>query len=253
MKEQEVNKARFVYYKLFSSLFIYSKDISKYFQLLNLIDIIKENPLDDASALALENISKKLQKDTNIALVQEYDDIFHNPQTTQVRTTASYYDEQVESGKKRVQMLDFLAKTKIRRDEKEFCEYEDSIGFVFAVLSELAELVSNEEEQYKTLQHCMFADILNEFVEPFSKAVYEHESSDIFKDVIVLLHSFMEFERLYLEVSKAKSENLTETIKVEETISKEEMERRARNKAAKAAGAKQDNDVFVTVDVETDI
>lgn len=253
MKEQEVNKARSVYYKLFSNFFVYSKDITKYFQLLNLIDIVKENPLDSASASALESISKKLQKDTNITLVQEYDDIFHNPQTTQVRTTASFYDEQVESGKKRVQMLDFLAKTKIRRDEKEFPEYEDSIGFIFTVLSELANLVSEGEEQYKTLQHCMFADILNEFVEEFSKAIYEHEKADIFKDVIVLLHGFMEFERLYLEVSKINAKQTTKQVVEKEAISKEEMERRARNKAAKAAGPKTEPDVFVTVDVETDI
>ena len=253
MKENEVNRARFVYYKLFSSFFVYSKDITKYFQLLNLIDLLKENPLDNSSAQALENLTKKLQKDTNIVLMQEYDDIFHNPQTSTVRTTASFYDEQVESGKKRVQMLDFLAKTKIRRDEKEFSEYEDSIGFIFAVMSELALLVSDGEEQYKTLQHCMFADILNEFIDEFSKTVYEHESADIYKDVVSLLHSFMEFERLYLEVSKVKPKEHKAPVQEEQAISKEEMERRARNKAAKAAGAKPDPNVFVTVDVETDI
>lgn len=255
MKEQEVNKARAVYYKIFSSFFVYLTDQSKYFQLLSLLDIVKNNPLDSSSAQAFLNLSNKLQKDSNVALLQEYDDIFHNPETKQVRTTASYYDEQVESGKKRVQMIDFLAKTKIRRDEKKYSEYEDNIGFIFAVLSELAHLVSEGQEQYKTVQHCMFADVLNEFVDEFSKEVYEHEKADIFKDVIVALLSFMEFERLYLQVSRAKPKQIVkEQASCEEPISKEEMERRARNKAAKAAGAKkQDNDVFVTYDVESDI
>ncbi|MGB5919174.1 TorD/DmsD family molecular chaperone [Arcobacter sp.] len=254
MKEQEINKARAIYYKIFSSFFVYTADANRYFQLLSLINLVKDSPLDGSSAEAFKNISNKLQKDSNISLVQEFDDIFNNPQTTQIRTTASFYAEQVESGKKRVQMLDFLAKTKIRRDEKKFSEYEDSIGFIFTVLSELTFLISEGEEQYKTVQHCIFADVLNEFVDDFSKAVYEHEKADIFKDVIVALVSFMELERLYLEVSKAKAKDIINNESKNEEISEEEKERRARNKAAKAAGAKQPKeDVFVTFDVEKDI
>ncbi len=245
MKEQEVNKARGIFYKIFSSFFVYTSDINKYFQLLNFIDLVKNNSLDESSAKAFENISNKLQKDSNVLLLQEYDDIFYNPQTTQIRTTASYYDEKVESGKKRVQMLDFLAKTKIRRDEKRFSEYEDSIGFVLAVLSELAFLVSEGEEQYKNLQHCIFGDILNEFVDDLSKAIYEHEKANIYKDVIVALLSFMEFERLYLGISRTKAKDIIKEDVSEEVISQEELERRARNKAAKAAGAKQQEDIFV--------
>ncbi|RXK00266.1 hypothetical protein CRU98_03660 [Arcobacter sp. CECT 8986] len=254
MKETEINKARAIYYKIFSSFFVYSKDINKYENLLELIEVVKNNGLDSSSGEAFLNLSQKLPKDSNELLLQEFDNIFYNPQTTQIRTTASYYDEGVESGRKRVQMLDFLAKTKIRRDEKKFSEYEDSIGFIFTVLCELANLVSEGQEQYKTVQHCIFKDILNEFVEDFSKIVYEHEKSDIYKDVIAALVSFMEFERLYLEVSKAKAKTTITQVEQKEEISEEEKERRARNKAAKAAGPKkQQDDVFVTYDVEKDI
>ncbi|RXJ96521.1 hypothetical protein CRV00_02585 [Malaciobacter molluscorum] len=253
MKETEINKARAIYYKIFSSFFVYTTNMNKYKHLLELIELVKNNSLDSSSNEAFLNLSYKLPKDSNELLLQEYDQIFYNPQTTQVRTTASYYDEGVESGRKRVQMLDFLAKTKIRRDEKQFSEYEDSIGFVFTVLSELATLVSEGQEHYKTVQHCIFKDILNEFVEEFSKIIYEHEKSDIFKEVIVALVSFMEFERLYLEVSKVKSKIIEKQIEEKEEISEEEKERRARNKAAKAAGQKQQDDVFITYDVEKDI
>ncbi len=240
MKEQEINKARAIYYKIFSNFFVYTTDTSKYFHLLSLVDLVKKNALDESSAKAFESISNKLQKDSNVVYVQEFDNIFYNPQTTNVRITASYYDEGVESGKKRVQMLDFLGKTKIRRDEKNYAEYEDSIGFVFAVLSELAVLVSEGEESYKTLQHCIFAEVLNEFVDEVSKSIYEHESADIFKDVIVALLSFMEFERLYLDVPRAKPKEQKKVAKAkDEFISQEELERRARNKALKALGPKK--------------
>lgn len=256
MQETQINKARTIYYNLLSKFFVYSTDYNKYLELLGLIDILKENPLNDQMKEALNSLSSTLTKFTQALLVEEYDDIFQNPETQNIRMTASYYDEQVESGKKRVQMLDFLAKTKIRRDEKNFSEYEDSLGFILAVMSELAELVSDGEDQYKSVQHCLFEDILNGFVDEISKEIYEHSSSSIYKEVVIILHSFMRFERLYLEVSPVKKiEKVVE--KIDQScgvISDEEVARRARNKAAKAAGNKNEScDVFVAYDVEKDI
>ncbi|WP_321315234.1 molecular chaperone TorD family protein [Halarcobacter sp.] len=257
MREEEINKARAIYYKVFSSFFVYTKDVERYFNLLNLINVLKENPLNDTSANALENISNKLQNDSNILLLQEYDDIFDNPQTSQIRTTASYYHEGVESGKKRVEMQNFLAKTKIRRDEKQYSDYEDNIGFIFTVLNELCELQVKGNSEYKNTIHCIFESILNEFVDEFSKALYEHESSNIYKDVVVVLKAFIEFERLYLEVSRPMARTKIIPNVIEDDISEEEKARRARNKAMKANGPKNAQDeacpVFVTYDVEEDI
>lgn len=257
MREEEINKARAIYYKVFSAFFVYTKDFNRYLDLLNLVNVLKNNPLNDTSKLALENISNKLQKDSNAILLQEYDDIFDNPQTTQVRTTASYYDEGVESGKKRLEMQNFLAKTKIRRDEKNYCDYEDNIGFIFTVLNELCELQSKGYDEYKNTIHCIFESILNEFIDEFAKTLYEHKSADIYKDVVVILKAFIEFERLYLEVSKPNKKVKQAVKKVEETISEEEKERRARNKAMKALGPKNAQEdacpVFVAHDVEEDL
>ena len=257
MKDQTINQARAVYYGMFSRFFVYSQNTSRYFELLNMIKILKENPLDASTASALETIECKIEKDSNVTLVQEYDDIFYNPSTTTIRTTASYYDEQIESGKKRLEMLDFLAKTKIRRDEKIFTENEDSLGFIFTVMSELISLIVEGEEQYNTLQHCMFTEILNDFVDQISREIYEHESADIYKDVIVVLQAFMEFERLYLEVSRPKLKSREEFVRTftdVEELSDTERERRARNRALREAGPKKEQEkVFVTYDVESDI
>ncbi len=256
MQETQINKARTIYYNLLSKFFVYSTDYNKYLELLGLIDILKENPLNDQMKEALNSLSSTLTKFTQALLVEEYDDIFQNPETQNIRMTASYYDEQVESGKKRVQMLDFLAKTKIRRDENKFSEYEDSLGFILAVMSELASLVAKGEEQYKTVQHCLFEDILNGFIDEISREIYEHPNANIYKDVIIVLHSFMTFERLYLEVSPVKKVERVIEKKDEscDAISEEEAARRARNKAAKAAGNKNEScDVFVAYDVEKDI
>ena len=254
MNEEKINRARALYYGLFSRFFVFTTNNERYLELINIIDVLKENPLDTTTAEAFENIRAIVKADSNIAFMNEFDDIFHSPETMTVRTTASYYDENVESGKKRVEMQNFLAKTKIRRDEKKYSDYEDHIGFIFTVLSELCELQAEGQDEYKNTIHCIFAQILNEFVDEFAKEIYEHESADIFKNVIVILKAFMEFERIYLEVAKPVQVTKTATaVQAEPEISDEEKARRARNKAMKANGPKKQDDVFVTFDVEDGI
>lgn len=257
MTDVNINKARALYYGLFSRFFVFSTDINRYYELINLVDTLKENALDASTAEAFENIRAVLKSDSNVKLMKEFDDIFHNPQTATIRTTASFYDEQVESGKKRVEMQNFLAKTKIRRDEKKYSDYEDHVGFIFTVLSELCELQAQGQAEYNNTVHCIFAQILNEFIDEFAKEVYEHQSADIFKNLIVILKAFVQFERIYLEVSAPEQTVRTVATPAAEEISDEEKARRARNKAMKANGPKKGQDescpVHVAYDVEDGI
>ncbi len=257
MKQEALMKARAIYYSMFSRFFVYSKDITSYLELINIIKLLEENPLDETTKQALGSILDKLDSSSNTTLVQEFDDIFHNPETKNVRVTASFYDEGVESGKKRVEMLQFLAKTKIRRNEKEYMEYEDSIGFILTLMAELIEEVVAGKSEYENTQHCIFSQILNEFIDEFAKEIYEHEKAVIFKDVIVVLKAFIAFERLFLEVSKPAMKIVEEQKQSCATpeISEEEAARRARNKAMKAKGSKQPdaNPDDIAYDVENDV
>ncbi|NOR58224.1 MAG: hypothetical protein GQ474_06850 [Sulfurimonas sp.] len=257
MNEENINIARALYYAMFSRCFVFTTDNSRYFELINFIDILKENPLDKMSQKALDDIRKLIKSDSNVAFMSEFDEIFHSPETKNIRTTASYWDENVESGKKRVQMQNFLGKTKIRRDEKTYSDYEDSIGFIFTVMSELSELIANGDDQYKNTSHCIFEEILNEFIDDFSRELYEHESADIFKHIVIILKSFVEFERIYLEVSApAAKERITKAEPMKEEISQEEYERRARNKILRESGPKKEQEacsIDVVSDVEVDI
>lgn len=250
-----INKARAIYYNMFAQFFVSSTDISNYFELLKLIEVLKKEPLDNTSKGAFDEVAKLLKADSNFELLSEYDEIFHNPETQNIRTTASFYDEGLESGKKRVEMLQFLAKTKIRRDENRYFEYEDSIGFIFAVLSELSEAIVQGESQYSNTVHCIFEEVLNEFIDEFASSVYSHPKAKIYKEVIVLLKTFVEFERLYLQVSKpAKKEIQNKENFREVEISEEERQRRERNKALRAQGPKQEVcSIDIAYDVETEI
>ncbi|MGA1933666.1 TorD/DmsD family molecular chaperone [Arcobacter sp. YIC-464] len=253
---QAINKARALYYNLFANFFVPPENLENYLELVKLVDVLKASPLDVTSGKALEAISSSLDKSSNVALLQEFDDIFHNPISKKIRTTASYYDEGVESGKKRVEMINFVAKTKLRRDEKNFYEYEDSVGFIFTLMAQLTDLISQGEKEYENTVHCIFSSILNDFIDEFAKELYEHESAFIYKELMVVLHSYIEFERLFLEVSKpAPKEKIkkVESCDVEE-ISEEERERRERNKALRALGPKEEvKPSDIAYDVEEDI
>lgn len=237
---QTINKARALYYNFFANFFVLSSKSENYFELIRLLNILKENPLDESSAEALNNISKLLDSSSNVALLKEFDDLFHNPLNKKIRQTASFYDEGVESGKKRVEMIDFVAKTKLRRDENSYFEYEDSVGFIFSLMAELSDLLANGQKEYENTVHCIFAQILNDFIDEFAKDIYEHDKSNIYKELMIVLHSFVEFERLYLEVSKPpKKEKIVK--KQGDNwgdISDEERQRRERNRALKALGPK---------------
>jgi TorA maturation chaperone TorD len=237
---QTINKARALYYNFFANFFVLSSKSENYFELIRLLNILKENPLDESSSEALNNISNLLDSSSNVALLKEFDDLFHNPLNKKIRQTASFYDEGVESGKKRVEMIDFVAKTKLRRDENSYFEYEDSVGFIFSLMAELSDLLANGQKEYENTVHCIFAQILNDFIDEFAKDIYEHDKSNIYKELMVVLHSFVEFERLYLEVSKpVKKEKIVKKQGDDwGDISDEERQRRERNRALKALGPK---------------
>ena len=57
---------------------------------------------------------------------------------------------------------------------------------------------------------------------------------------MIVLHSFAEFERLYLEVSKPKAKVRVEKAKAADSISDEELERRAKNRALRESGPKKE-------------
>jgi len=255
MRDANMDRARSLYYAMFSRLFTLSGEMGKYYELRTLVETLKANPLDRLSEEAFESLYSQLSADSNVLLIKEFDRLFYAPETKTIRTTASYYDAGVENGRKRLEMQNFLAKTKIRRDEEKFSDYEDHIGFIFTVLAELTALTAEGEEVYVNTAHCIFSEILNEFVDVFAKILYEHPESDIFKNVAVILKSFIEFERIYLDVSVPVVKPLRAEAEEVEEISEEERARRERNRVLRAQGPKKEEacDLFVASGAEEEI
>jgi len=240
MNKEAVNPARSLYYGLFSKMLVFTTNENRYEGVKDALGVLIENPLDENSKEALKEIKEFIELGGYEMLSNEYDDIFHNPVTPIVRNTASFYDEGVESGKKTLEVKNFLAKTRIRRDEKNFKELEDSVGFLVTFMHELIELIIKGEKSYETLQHCLFTEVINEFIDEFIVNLYEHDKANAYKSLAVVLNAFIAFERLYFDVAKPKpKEKPAKKAESCEFISDEEARRRAQNRIEKAAESLQ--------------
>ncbi|PHS39870.1 MAG: dehydrogenase [Sulfurovum sp.] len=238
MNKQELNPARALYYGLFSKLFVFTESEDRHEGIEEILSILIDNPIDSNSEEALKEIRDfYLSKGSN-AISDEFDAIFHSPEGDVIRNTASIYCDGVESGKKTLEVKKFLAKTKIRRNEKTFKEPEDSVGFLVTFMYELIELIIMGEESYGTVQHCLYVEVINEFIDEFIENIYETEQSNVYKSVAVVFNTFITFERLYFDVQKPLPRVKEESISCE-SISDEEAARRMKNRIEKSAASLQ--------------
>ena len=258
MQNDAVNAARSIYYGFFSKMFVFTPNIDRFEGIDEALDILIKNPLDENSREALKEIKEFIKTYGNQGLSDEFDDIFNNPVTQTVRDTASFYSEGVESGRKRVEVKNFLAKTRIRRNEKVFTDNEDSVGFLVTFMHELIELVSSGEKQYETVEHCLYTEVINEFFDEFIVALYEHDKANAYKSLAIVLNAFIEFERLYYKVQKPKAkEKIQKKEEVKEIISDAEAKRRSENRKKREgdllhSSCKLD-DVFTGTEEEGDL
>ena len=135
-------------------------------------------------------------------------------------------------------MRKILARTDIRRDEAKFKENEDNVGFVFTLMSEFIAR-EGELELYGELEEQLFKEIINPNIDEFINDLFNHESSEIYKDVAVLLQGFIEFERVVL--SAPRPINHGENKKTLDGVSRSEAIRRQKNRVRKIKAMEEEN------------
>lgn len=201
MNIYEINKARVIYYGLFSSLFSYFENEEDYKKIVYTIKFLSQVPFDETSKEIFENISEYLKQDKAFeSLQEENNNIFYSPSTSFVPVTASYYAEQRDDGQKRIEMSNIVLKSDFRKDTKVFKEAEDHISFIFAFLKKTIE--QNETEILDENVLSVYNKILNDVIDEFITKLYEHENSEFYKNIAVLLKIFIEVERTLLSIEK---------------------------------------------------
>ena len=233
----EFAAGRGLYYSLFSRFFVFSQDADRFAGVNAMLGLASAHALNEESAAAIMRIQVKFDEKNSQNLADEFDEIFH-ALPSPLRNSLSYYDEGYEVGHACAKVRKILARTDIRRDEAKFKENEDNVGFVFALMSEFIARES-ELELYGELEEQLFKEIINQNIDEFINDLFNHESSEIYKDVAVLLQGFIEFERVVL--SAPRPINQGENKKTLDGVSRSEAIRRQKNRVRKIKAMEEEN------------
>ncbi|WP_103644627.1 TorD/DmsD family molecular chaperone [Campylobacter concisus] len=233
----EFAAGRGLYYSLFSRFFVFSQEADRFSGVNAMLGLASAHALNEESAAAIMRIQVKFDEKNSQNLADEFDEIFH-ALPSPLRNSLSYYDEGYEVGHACAKVRKILARTDIRRDEAKFKENEDNVGFVFALMSEFIARES-ELELYGELEEQLFKEIINPNIDEFIENLFNHESSEIYKDVAVLLQGFIEFERVVL--SAPRPINQGKNKKTLDGVSRSEAIRRQKNRVRKLKAMEEEN------------
>ena len=233
----EFAAGRGLYYSLFSRFFVFSQGADRFAGVNAMLGLAAAHALNEELAAAIMRIQAKFDEKNPQNLVDEFDEIFHAPPSP-LRNSLSYYDEGYEVGHACAKVRKILARTDLRRDEAKFKENEDNVGFVFALMSEFIARES-ELELYGELEEQLFKEIINPNIDEFINDLFNHESSEVYKDVAVLLQGFIEFERVVL--SAPRPINHGKNKKTLDGVSRSETIRRQKNRVRKLKAMEEEN------------
>ena len=233
----EFAAGRGLYYSLFSRFFVFSQEADRFSGVNAMLGLASAHALNEESAAAIMRIQAKFDEKNPQNLVDEFDEIFH-ALPSPLRNSLSYYDEGYEVGHACAKVRKILARTDIRRDEAKFKENEDNVGFVFALMSEFIARES-ELELYGELEEQLFKEIINPNIDEFINDLFNHESSEVYKDVAVLLQGFIEFERVVLNAPRPINQG--ESKKTLDGVSRSEAIRRQKNRVRKLKAMEEEN------------
>jgi len=206
MDKVAINKARAVYYGLFASLLTGVNRPEELETIKQTMIVLLQNAIDEHSQKALENMVLMLNDGGIEALQEENDKVFFNLYEGSIPVTASYYDEDRDDGKKRLEMVNYVLSSNFRRDTDTFKELEDHVGFICLFMQKLI------DHDVQELSTTVFKNVLNGFVDEFIVNLHQHPNSCFYEELAVVLQVFMELERLYLVVNKPTTEKRTRIV-----------------------------------------
>jgi len=228
VNKEGMNIARVVHYGLFSAVFKFLENEKSFEDIKHTVSLLCENSIDNNYEEAFRNMNKFLNDGGFNALQEENNEVFYSPTSTFIPVTASYYDEQRDDGKKHLKMIDYVLKSKFRRDTSTCKEHEDHIEFILHFIQKLIEEEIRGDKDASILSREVFENVLNPMIDEFSENLYLHEKSDFYKNTAVAMRVFISLEREILNVDKPISKKINEDDKKPLTKEKKPAEERVK-------------------------
>ncbi|MBK1972210.1 formate dehydrogenase-specific chaperone [Campylobacter sp. TTU-622] len=189
--QEQIQITRKYFYEFFSLAFDFI-DEEKFNIFITQAKFLSQIPLED-----------KLTKDFEIILtydlktfLQEQNAVFFDFSYVNVPTTASFYDEGRDDGRKKLQACAILRKSPYRKDEKS-SQSEDEFGFIFALMPYLIDFDKELAKEF-------FEKILNSVIDEFIEKLKIHKNSNFFIHFGNIMEVFFKFERSILNLEKPK-------------------------------------------------
>lgn|GEM_PF-3562299 len=214
--ENDLIKARLLYYSFFKTLFLYEElSLEPKDDFKDLVLILKDSPFDENLKESLERVSLEIYENGFVNILSEYQKLFFEPNGASLGFTASFYNEGYEAGTMLVRTKDILNQSLIRKDSEKFPDNEDHFGFLFTMMGHFLEIELDSNEQsckYKELSKSLFSEVINGTVEPFIEAIVNSVDSRLYKDIATILFGFINFERFFYDIKATEVKN---TLKAE--------------------------------------
>ncbi len=195
MIDENVNKARAIFYDFFAGLFLRDLLVERKTLLKTQLESLSVSPLDEESEKSLKRLSDEVNAHETVVLLDEFDDLFVLVMAGEVVLPyVSHYKEGRLNGDILVDIRQTIKELPVRANSEQFRETEDHLGFLFLLMRYCI-----EEKKYVSTQQEIFSAYILPYVKGFIEDVSSNVKADFYKDVTKVLKSFMEFERNYVK------------------------------------------------------
>lgn len=196
MNYTEIDRARAVFYGLFSLLFTYKAPSRSFDELTQMLEAIEKSGFDKEASTAAENLLDLIGSNAQ-KLEDEFEELFVLPFGNNTPITASYYFDEREAGEPLVKTKELLLLAKFIRADELFSDNEDHFGFIFGFATKL---LNDPTSANRTILATLHKEIIAPFAQPFATRVKTHPKSKIYKEIAVLLDRFLAFEENYYSI-----------------------------------------------------
>ena len=194
--DESVNQARAIFYDFFAGLFLGDLLEGREALLKTQLESLATAPLDEGAEKSLAILNFELSVEGGFQkLFKEYDDVFCIPMSGDVVLPyISHFKQGCLNGDILVDIRQTIKELPVRANSDVFRETEDHFGFLFLVMRYCI-----EAKEFQSAQKEIFQIYIFPYVGAFMEEINTNHKSNLYKEVAVILKSFVEFEKSYIK------------------------------------------------------
>lgn len=193
--DQNINQARVVFYDFFAGLFLRNLLADREDLMKKQLATLGSAPLDDYTQKSFEILHVEFLANGLKNIIDEFDDLFAVPLSGEVVFPyVSHYKNGCLNGEVLVDIRQAIKSLPIRANSEIFKETEDHLGFLFLMMRYCI-----EEGKYEASEKEIFSFYINPYVGKFIADIIDNPKANFYKEVALILKSFMDFEAGYVK------------------------------------------------------